>query len=189
MTNLMQTPLLKAVARRRRLVAKTSRWPVLPLLQLVGAMAHVVTSGRDSPPIAMRVVHGAWYATPSAIELRSAGRSRSLWSSSASNKSCSRIVMAHLLGNGRASSRLSRRMTRMRRWRSRMPEELPRPSTVALTSTPAPTSAGSSSTSCMPLLGQHVQTCHQASVLGSGSNRTCTKGGTPKQVDGDTNRL
>jgi hypothetical protein len=135
-------PLLRAVTkikRRRMLAARTSRWMVLPL-RLVGVVAHVATSGHDSPLAVMRVVHGARCTTPSAIALRNARRSRSSRCSSMSNISYSHIVMAHLPSSGRVSNRLSGRTTRMRRWHSRMPKELSRPSAVTLTPTLALTS-------------------------------------------------
>jgi hypothetical protein len=88
--------------------------PTAAAEHLVGVVAHVVTSGRDSPPAVMRAVHSARCTTPSVTTRRNAGKSRSLRSSSTSNKSYSFTMMAHLLGSGRASSRLSRRMTRRR---------------------------------------------------------------------------
>jgi hypothetical protein len=73
-------PLLRATTktkrrRRRRSAATTSRWLVLPLplvllQRLLGAMAHMVTSGRGSPPAVMRVVYGVRYTTPGATMQR-----------------------------------------------------------------------------------------------------------------------
>jgi hypothetical protein len=155
----MQMPLLRAATkrkRRRRSVARTSRWLVLPLLLwLVRVVAHGMTSVCDSPLAVTRAIRGAQCTTPSATVLRSVERSRSLWNSSTSSKSYSCAMMAHFLGSGRASSRLSRRMTRRRMMRchSRMPKECSRSSTATPTPTIAPTNAASSSMSCTTALG------------------------------------
>jgi hypothetical protein len=80
----MQMSLLRAVAktkrRKRRLVATTSCWLVLPLslllllrlvltlslllLWLVGVVAHVVTNGCSSPLAVMRAVLGTQLQAP-----------------------------------------------------------------------------------------------------------------------------
>jgi hypothetical protein len=117
----------------------------------MGAVAHVVTSGSDNPPIVMRAVRGARYKTLGTTARRCAGKSRSSRSSSVSNRSSRHVVMACLLGIGRASSMSSRRATRrrMRRCHSRTPRRCSRMSTTTPTPTPTPTSIASSSTSCM----------------------------------------
>jgi hypothetical protein len=122
----MQVPLPKAMGkrRRRRPATSTSRWPVLPPLQLqrvVGVVARVVTSTHTSHPIVTMVASGARCTTSDASTPRSVGRSRSLRNNSTSSRSSSHVETAHLLNIGRASRRLSRRMTRTRRWNSRMP--------------------------------------------------------------------
>jgi hypothetical protein len=158
----MQMPLLRAATktkrRRRRSASTRSRWLVLPLMLLLpllqrsmGVVAHVATSGRNSPPVVTRAIRGARYTTPGATTWRSAGKSRILQSSSVSNKTSIHAAMVHPLGSRRASTKSSRRVTRRRRrrCRSKTPRGRSRPSTANLTLTPVPTSTASSSASCM----------------------------------------
>jgi hypothetical protein len=189
----MQMPLLRAATkrkRRRRSVARTSRWLVLPLLLwLVRVVAHGMTSVCDSPLAVTRAIRGARCTTPSATVPNSAGKSRSLQNSSASNRSCSHATMAHLPNSGRASSRLSRRMTRMRRQHSRLPKVRSKPSTTTPTLTPAPTITARSSMSCPATPGTSRPSVSSRPCAMQSQRCTCAKGDTPSQVDGDVNQL
>jgi hypothetical protein len=169
----MQMSLLRAATktkrRRRRPSATTSHWlmlllPLLMLLWLAGAMAHVVISDCDSPPTVMRAVRGAQYITPGTTTRRSTGRSRSLWSSSAINKSSNRATTAHLPDNGRTSSKLPPRATRRMRWSCRMPRGFSRASMTTQTLTLASMRAASSSTSCTTSPGTSVWRCQSGST-------------------------
>jgi hypothetical protein len=152
-------------------------------------MANVVTSGHDNPPAATMAIRGARCTTPSATAPNSAGKSRSLQNSSASNRSCSHAAMAHLPNSGRASSRLSRRMARMRRQHSRLPKVRSKASTATPTLTPALTITARSSMSCPATPGTSRPSVSSRPCAMQSQRCTCAKGDTPSQVDGDVNQL
>jgi hypothetical protein len=86
-----------------------------------GVVAHEVTSSRGSPLAVTRVVRGARYTTPGATTRTCARRSGSPWSYSVSSRTSSRAPMARLSVSRKASSKLPLRVTRRRKWSSRMP--------------------------------------------------------------------